>query len=174
MTRIECMAMGGLSAYLLFCKKSFWLNLIYFPLCQWIFFFGFIPVTYLLIWLGLDDLKHWVYSVLFLGIILNVASNSKGIINLEKPLLNRLGKISYGIYMYQYFAIVISLSIVKHFISPNNMLLFNIIYYLMSFTLTVLIAQLSYNFLELRFIKMKPKFSSIVSGDLAKLSNVNA
>ena len=168
MTRIECMALGGLGAYLLFYKKNAWLNIIYSPVCQWVCFLGIVPATYLLIWLGIGGIKHWVYSLFFLGIILNVASNQKVVINLETPLLNRLGKISYGIYMYQYFSIVISISIVKQFISPGNMLLFNIIYYGLSFIITILISQLSYSFLELRFIKMKPRFSSIVSGDLAK------
>jgi peptidoglycan/LPS O-acetylase OafA/YrhL len=168
MTRIECMALGGLGAYLLFYKKDAWLNIIYSPVCQWICFLGIIPATYLLIWLGIDDIKHWVYSLLFLGIILNVASNPEVVINFEKPLLNRLGKISYGIYMYQYLSIVISISVVKQFISSGDMLLFNIFYYGMSFIITILISQLSYKFLELRFIKMKPRFSSIVSGDLAK------
>ena len=168
MTRIECMALGGLGAYMLFYKKHAWLKIIYSPLCQWICFFGFIPATFILIWLKLDDVKHWVYSLLFLGIILNVASNPKVVINLETSLLNKLGKISYGIYMYQYLAIVISISIVKQFISVDNMLLFNIIYYGASFMITILISQLSYSFLEIRFIKMKARFSSIVSGDLVK------
>ncbi|MFT3949706.1 MAG: acyltransferase [Agriterribacter sp.] len=173
MTRIECMTLGGLGAYMLFYKKCTWLNVIYSPLYQWVCFLGFIPATYILIWLNLDDIKHWVYSLLFLGIILNVASNPKVVINLETPVLNKLGKISYGIYMYQYFAIVISLSIIKQFISVSNIFLFNIIYYGMSFVITILISQLSYTFLELRFIKMKPKFSSVVSGDLAKITAVN-
>jgi peptidoglycan/LPS O-acetylase OafA/YrhL len=168
MTRIECMALGGLGAYILFYKKHAWLNIIYSPVCQWICFLGIVPATYLLIWFGIDDIKHWVYSILFLGIILNVASNPKVVINLERPLLNRLGKISYGIYMYQYLSIVISISVVKQFISSGNMLLFNIFYYGASFIITISISQISYRFLEVRFIKMKPRFSSIVSGDLAK------
>lgn len=168
MTRIECMALGGLGAYLLFYKKKFWLNKLYSPFCQWFCFCGLIPATYLLIWFNLDDIKHWIYSALFLGIILNVASNPNVIINLETPLLNRLGKISYGIYLYQYLAIVLSLSVVEKIITPNNLVLFNLIYYSASFIITILLSNLSYNFIELRFIKLKPKFSSIISGDLAK------
>jgi len=168
MTRIECMALGGLGAYILFYKKHRWLNIIYSPASQWICFLGVIPATYVLTWLGIDDIQHWVYSLLFLGIILNVASNQKVIINLETPLLNRLGKISYGIYMYQYFSIVISILIVKQLVPADNMLLFNIIYYGMSFIITVSISRLSYSLLESRFIKMKSKFSSVLSGDLAK------
>jgi peptidoglycan/LPS O-acetylase OafA/YrhL len=44
----------------------------------------------------------------------------------------------------------------------------NIIYYLLAITTTVLVASISYEFYEKRFIKAKVHYSEIVSGENAK------
>jgi len=129
-----------------------------------------VPITYLLVWTKLEDAKHWVYSFMFLVVVLNVAANPKVIINLEKGWLNKLGRFSYGIYMYQYVVIISVMAILKSYFPPDkgNLLLFNFIYYISSTIGVILISHFSYEYFEKRFIKMKSKFASILSGDLVK------
>ena len=56
-------------------------------------------------------LNDEVHAALFAVIILNLAGNKNSVISLENRLLNYLGKVSYGIYMYHVLAIMLSLKL---------------------------------------------------------------
>ena len=100
------------------------------------------------------------YSVLFGIIILNFASNDKIKISLENRLFNYLGNISYGLYMYHPIGIVLAIAI-----SISIGLTTNWLIYPLSFTLTIIIAGLSYKYFESFFLKFKDKFSIVLSGN---------
>ena len=99
------------------------------------------------------------YAVLFGIIILNFAANDKIKISLENKLLNYLGNISYGLYMYHPIGIVLAISIAVSINLTTNWLL-----YPLSLVLTIIFAGLSYKYYESFFLKFKKKFSNIISG----------
>jgi len=97
-------------------------------------------------------------------IILNVSSNPKSIISLENRVMNFMGRISYGMYVY-HMSIMVLLSFVwkKYFhnISPT-WLNYGLVYILV-IGCTIVGSFLSYKYLESYFLKLKPKFSKVVS-----------
>ncbi len=154
---MDCMAIGGIFAILLFQKNKI-INL----LKNNLFFYISLCIAILLIICGISfkNFHNEIYSILFGIIILNFATNDTIKINLENRFFNYLGNISYGIYMYHPIAIVLSIAFCKS-INFNT----NWIIYPLSFILTVIIAGLSYKYFESFFLKFKDKFSVILSGN---------
>ena len=72
--------------------------------------------------------------------------------------LNYIGKLSYGVYMYHPLMIYFSFSIMNK-LNIDNTVYHNILVYLMVLGLTFLISHLSYNYIELHFLKIKSRFS---------------
>lgn len=154
---IDCMAIGGIYAILLFQKSKF-LKLI---LNNTVFYFTLTLVTFLILkGIYIPYMHYELYSVLFGIIILNFASNDKIKISLENKVLNYLGNISYGLYMYHPIGIVLSLTICISIGFSTNWLI-----YLLSFIFTIIIAGFSYKYFESYFLKYKDKFSIILSGN---------
>ena len=158
LTRFECMAIGGIAAYVLYYRKNQILELIFNFKTQYITLF--VTLVLIVCNLTIPFLHNYIYSILFAIIILNAAGNKKSIINLEYKLFNNLGKISYGLYMYHPICIVICF----HFISNNfenilaNRVIWELIIILSSFILTTMISILSYNLFEKKIMKLKPYF----------------
>lgn len=159
---IDCMAIGGIFAWLYFHKKQAVLNILYHHFVH----IGTIVLTILMIALGIrfPILHHEIYAVLFSVIILNLSTNPRPIINLENKWMNYLGKVSYGIYMYHVLCIVMAYKISLAIFGTHN----NMMYYVLSIVLTILISSISYEYMEAKFIHLKAKFSKIVSGDNAR------
>ncbi|MBX2985069.1 MAG: acyltransferase [Bacteroidia bacterium] len=153
---IDCMAIGGLFAILLFQKNKL-LKL----LQNNILFYLTICVTIFLMVKGIyiPKFHYEFYSVLFGIIILNFASNNTINISLENRALNYLGNISYGLYMYHPIGIILALYICS-FINLSNWLI-----YPFSIILTILMAGLSYQYFESFFLRYKEKFSIVMSGN---------
>lgn len=155
---IDCMAIGGLFAILLFQKNKL-LKLIQ----NDILFYLTIIFTTLLMLKGIyvPYFHYEFYSVLFGIIILNFATNQTIKISLENKALNYLGNISYGLYMYHPIGIVLALYICKTMNIVTNFLI-----YPFSVALTIILAGLSYQHFESFFLKLKDKFSNINSGNI--------
>ena len=98
------------------------------------------------------------YAIIF-GINIFYLSSLKSILNLENSILNFLGKISYGIYMYHPLVIHLAFSLLLRSKIANHYL-----YYFLIFSLSILISWLSYEFLESKFIRLKKKFTHILTG----------
>jgi len=157
---IDCMAIGGLFAYMHF-KKMKIINVLYNPVLNWAIVIFSIIVLF--IDFTIPYLHYEFFAILYGILILNFSTNPKPIINLENRALDFLGKISYGLYMYHVICIVISLKLLNIF-NIHNWLLQLIV----SLGITIIISSLSYYGFEQRFIKMKKKFSKIISGDNAR------
>lgn len=154
---IDCMAIGGIYAIMLF-EKSKFLKLIQ---KNTVFYATIILLTFLILkGIHIPYIHYEFYSVLFGIIILNFASNDRIKISLENKLLNYLGNISYGLYMYHPIGIVIALAICTSIGFTTNWLI-----YPLSFILTIIIAGLSYQYFESFFLKFKDKFSIVLSGN---------
>lgn len=101
-----------------------------------------------------------LFSLLFSIVILNVSTNPKSIIKLETKLLNYLGKISFGLYVY-HPVVIFSLLKISRAVNFN---LNNLFLYTLVLIITILISTLSYYIYELKFLKLKTKFQLIKSG----------
>jgi peptidoglycan/LPS O-acetylase OafA/YrhL len=153
---IDCMAIGGFFAIILHSEKYLKLFL------NKGLFYTAIAVACLMMGFGVTvpHIHNEVYSVLFGIIIINFAANKNLEISLEHPWLHYLGKISYGLYMYHILAIVICIKTLLYTNQLHDWLL-----YPLSIVITIIMASLSYELFESRFIKRKKRYSNIVSGE---------
>ena len=152
--RIDCMAIGSIGALLVFYKNRC-LNYLYNPLSS-------VIVLLLVIGLILNPYKVYffdniIYSILFMFFIINVATYDKCLYVIENSFFNKLGDISYGIYMYHPIVCFTTLKLFGTQLST-------FIEYCLIFIFTFLIAYLSYILFERKLIKIKSvKFAVIHS-----------
>jgi peptidoglycan/LPS O-acetylase OafA/YrhL len=102
-----------------------------------------------------EIIDYRIYSVLFSIVVINASQNPATIFNLENPVFIFLGKISYGLYMYHPICIGASIAIATAV--TGNIYYQNIIIYTGTILLTVLIAWLSFTYIESAFLKLKGK-----------------
>ncbi len=154
---IDCMAIGGLFGMSSYYKKPM-MSFLFKNYVQYIVLFLLI----ILISLGIriPYIHYEFYAILFGIVIINLATNPKPIFSLNNILLNYLGKISYGLYMFHPIAIVLVLKLLK-LGSINSV----IIEYISCVTVTILLSSISYKYYEKHFITLKMKYSKILSGD---------
>jgi peptidoglycan/LPS O-acetylase OafA/YrhL len=159
-TRIHCMALGALGAYWVLSSRKFE-KIVFHPLLQvfcWLHLIISVFTGVIHIFSAVD---HEIYAVVYLIIILNVSSNPKTIIGLENKLFDFVGKISYGIYVYHMFVITILSYFLKN--QFQNTVIDKILIYVSVISISILTAWISYEVFEKRFLKMKVKFSRILS-----------
>ncbi|WCO02515.1 acyltransferase family protein [Psychroserpens ponticola] len=84
--------------------------------------------------------------------------------NFKVSILSYLGKLSYGIYMYHPLMMYLSFSIMNK-LNIYNSMSYNVLVYSLVLGLTFLASYVSYNYIELFFLKIKSKFSPIKSGN---------
>lgn len=84
--------------------------------------------------------------------------------NFKVSVLSYIGKLSYGVYMYHPLMMYVSFSIMNK-LNISNSISYNLLVYLMVLSFTFLASYVSYNYIELFFLKMKAKFSPIKSGN---------
>ncbi len=153
-TKFNCMAAGGIFAVLYHQKHR-----IATLLNRNLFIaYGFIILPFAL-WFAGFHLKYFTdefYSLLFAISILNVSTNPE-VINIDYKIPNFLGKISYGIYMYHW--ILLELLFKAHIFNAGNAILLNLMIYSLTFGSTILVASLSYHFLERPLLQYKDRFS---------------
>lgn len=154
---IDCMAIGGLFAVLLFTKSKF-LSLF---LNNYSFYFAlFTIILSYSIGLHIPLIHTFYYSSLYGIFILNLAANPHLGFSLEHRIPNYLGNISYGIYMLHPLAITI---VIKIGIELN--IISNYLLYPLSIGLSILLASISYRYFESFFLKFKEKFQIVKSGN---------
>jgi len=164
MSKIECMTIGGMGAYLLFNHQEKFKSIVYHSAILPSSLIG-IPILILFTPAAIQDGIHLVYSVLFLFIIANVSGNSKSFLKLENKVFNFLGQISYSIYMYHFMLIPAMFYIFKKMgMEPSNEILPQIIMYTSITGVTVIISWLSFTYFEGWFLKFKSKYTIIKSG----------
>jgi peptidoglycan/LPS O-acetylase OafA/YrhL len=169
-TRFSAMIIGGIGAYLVFTKHAL-IRYLYARMTQVLLF-----LVFGLLLLDRVDFKSLalfqdeILALVVCGLILNIATNPNSILKLEYPLLNYFGKISYGLYVYHLFAVVIVLKGLPEVLplqdwSPWTSYPLSLGLILL---LTTGISHLSYKYFESYFLRKKVKFSAVVSGDLVE------
>lgn len=154
--KFNCMAMGALLACLVqknysglnfLRKKPLAYFLMLLPFLLWAFNIRFGKFT--------DE----VMGVLFTLLIANVIHKNYWIFN--NRLLNYLGKISYGIYMYHWIIILLLIKLYLPYFPSSNFIRINILLYASEFIITIMIASLSYYTVEKYFLHLKKKFEIV-------------
>ncbi len=155
--RFECMAVGALGAYVYYEK---------FPFLKWMYHPGVqLLALGLCVYMAGRQMQVNPFvatgmSVAFIVVILNVATNPRPLIKLKHPFLERLGQISYGLYLYHFPILFVFLRITPHFtlfgkpFYPTGVLIGTI-------ASTWLIAEISYRWFEKPFLSLKEKFATV-------------
>ena len=164
------MIIGGIGAYLVFTKHSL-IKYAYARITQ-VTLFGLFVLLLLnyLDFKSIEFLQEELQSLVVCGLILNIATNPKSIVKLEYSVLNYFGKISYGLYVYHLFAVVLVLKGLPTLLPIKEWSPW--ISYPVTLGLILLlttgISHLSYMYFESYFLKKKVKFSTVLSGDLVE------
>ncbi|SHN69465.1 Peptidoglycan/LPS O-acetylase OafA/YrhL, contains acyltransferase and SGNH-hydrolase domains [Flavobacterium fryxellicola] len=144
--KVDCMAIGGIFAVIYYDK--------YHAVTKFLFnkvvFLSVVILTLSFLGFGLKfGFFHYdVYAILFGVIIFNLACNERYKNLLEYKILNYLGSISYGMYMYHLIALQIAIRCGIFF--KNNLII-----YILTFALTILFSGISYRYFEKYFLKFK-------------------
>ena len=162
--RFDCMAIGGLAAYLLYKNHSIihMFNKIVIQIAALvIIFLNFINYYHVSI------IAQEIMAVVAVILILNQVSGHRKFINFEKPVLDHLGKISYGIYVYHFLIInIIALVFKKLNISFTGFTY--IAFPFLVFALTIVISHYSYRIIELKFLLLKNKYTIVKSSNTSE------
>lgn len=169
-TRFSSMIIGGIGAYLLFHQKAL-TQFLYHRLVQ-------VALLLLFTMMGMDWIDFhslaWIQdeliSMVVCGLILNIASNKKSLLNLENSVFSYLGKLSYGLYAYHLLAVVIVLKGLSALLPIQEWSLW-ISYPIILGSILLLttgISHLSYSYFESYFLRKKIRFSTVLSGDMEK------
>lgn len=118
----------------------------------------FIPIFIItiLLWFTNFHIKYFteeLFAILFAIIILGAVGNKT--INIDNRFFSFIGKISYGIYMYHW--IIINL-VLEYIPLDNNSTIYNILFFIITLGLTIIVSWLSYEFIEKRFLRLKKKY----------------
>ena len=162
--KLECMAMGGLAAYVLHRDSRRVLGVLHHPLVQ-IAALGLILVS--LGWgLRYRQFDNLVWGTAFAVVIVNLAANPRSLLRLENPVFDYLGRISFGLYVYHSFVIAGLLLLFRNW-SVSDGFLFNSALYVLAVGLTVGISGLSHHFYEAPFLKLKTRYMVVQSSGRA-------
>ena len=168
-TRFSSMIIGAIGAYAVHAASEPLLSFVFRPLVQ--------LLAWALMLLGtiipgrgtvFGLIGNELTSVVVIVLLLNLAFNARSILRLENPVLDRLGRISYGLYVYHLFAVVLcTRAFVPIYAAyPDGEIFLGALLLLATRALTAGIAQFSYRRFELPFLRKKKKYSTIISGDL--------
>lgn len=160
-TRFHCMMVGALGAVLY--KNG---NQVYFKLVDnkpvqlfaWLILF-----LALINQLGIPSvIAKELIALVALALITGQVRQVNRIINLEKPLFDLLGKISYGIYVIHPLVIYSFARLLRHW-NPDQPLLKYCVLYILLMSVTILASYLSYRYFEQFFLRMKNRFVVVKS-----------
>jgi peptidoglycan/LPS O-acetylase OafA/YrhL len=157
--KFDVLSVGALGAALFYegHKRISNLNNIYvfiFSIIASILLYIYMPNTY--------EFFRLIYAILFIIIILNLVGNRKIENIFENKIINYLGQISYGIYMYHQIIIVFVLKMVSEYFNQFN-LFENILVYIGTILLTIVISHISYEYFEKPILKYKSRFSPFIN-----------
>ena len=111
---------------------------------------------------------HEIFALVFTGLIVALSTSAPKGISLEHPGLRYLGNISYGMYVLHFAVLRIVFALLGDgdagtaaFTPPTG---HHLGLYVLTFALTILLAAVSYRFLERPFLKLKDRFAVVKSG----------
>jgi peptidoglycan/LPS O-acetylase OafA/YrhL len=160
-TRFHCMLIGALGAIFYSGRNQFFLRMTNNYLMQ--------ALSWLVIFLALINkfhiasfLDNEMIAVISVVLIIGQVEKDHRIINLENSALNFIGKISYGIYVIHPLVIFYLSRIIRF--SSEAFTLDYVLVYFSVFSITILLAFLSFEFFEKKFLLLKVKYDSRTQG----------
>jgi len=150
------MAIGSLFGYILYYKfEKYDRSILSSKVVQ---FF----VVAIILWFYIFGFKFRIaeYAILFMPfiygmLILNVSVISRKLFSLDNKVLNYLGKISYGLYMYHMLVDYFLRFTIQKTGLQNLSFVFQVMYFVLLVSITVLISSLSYKYVESYFLSLK-------------------
>ena len=158
-TRFQCMLIGAIGAWHFFRRDTLFLRLttnIFVQIVSW----------FVILLIGLNSyhvasiFDHEIVSGVTVCLILGQVGTKKRFINSERNSLDFIGKISYGIYVLHplvLFAVVMLLNVDLPSTAKYAFV------YLSVTGISIIVAYLSYEYYEKWFLRLKPRFSVVVS-----------
>jgi peptidoglycan/LPS O-acetylase OafA/YrhL len=154
------MAIGSIGGYVFFYKNQFIEK--YTKSILGYFCIISLTVAFLFHQFFIIMIQEIAISLLFLILIL-FTINDKNQWVFRNRIFSYLGKISYGIYMYHTFVMFLVFPFVNKYVSNfQEGIYYNVLLYPLIFIITILLSSLSYQYFELKFIKIKDtKFKTL-------------
>lgn len=155
-SRFSTFAIGALFGYSFFYKKN-WINFFKSVYVQLAVYSLFILSIYFNVQPPYIEMEY--ISFIMACIMLMATFKKESIVNFSVPWLEYLGKISYGIYLFHIFAIVLSMkimgSLLKLSITTPLQLFFLCV---ITLSISILFGYLSYQYFERYFLNLKKRF----------------
>lgn len=160
-TRFDCMMIGAIGAILYFRRNKL---LMQFTYCRWVGAVCLLLIAFSTPWAGYipATVRPQVIALLSLAALLSQLGE-KPIINLENKLFDSIGKISYGIYVIHPLLIMLLSGLYCSWGLPLTGIGNAIAIYLVITIATYFVAWTSYLFIENPFLRMKDRFSVVLS-----------
>jgi len=171
MLQFEAMAIGGLAAYIIFHYKKDISKTILFSKPVQILFFAVIFLRLMFAGILTENtiifrflfntpiFSNILFIVSFAWLIVNTSLNSHSLLQLNNKVLNFLGEISYGIYMYHMLIIFGTVLFLKNILNSMNGMVSSAIFYVIITIGVIFISYLSKKYFEDRFLRLKEKFN---------------
>jgi peptidoglycan/LPS O-acetylase OafA/YrhL len=159
-TRFGCMVIGALGAYCLFHSQSIIKHVkrIEVQLLMVIFFIlVFVNKFHIT-----SIIDHEIVSIFTLVLIINQVDNQKKLFSLENKICDFLGKISYGLYVWNPLIIYGMSFLITDFL-PSSYLGSVLIIYITVPLIIILVSYVSYTYFEKKFLKFKTRFMVVRS-----------
>ncbi len=163
--KFEGMAIGALGAYLVFNSRKELSSFLIFgkPFQILILVFIILRLTsfkyfsdgVLSFFFNTPLLSEFIFDFIFLWLILNLSLNKNHIFNLNNTILNFLGDISYGIYMYHMLIIFVVVLMFSNFLNNISGVYSTILFYFITTILVLFVSYLSKVLFEDKFLKLK-------------------
>lgn len=160
--RFECMAIGGITAWILHQPFKRVTEVLFHPATQAVSY-GVIAAVVLTN--GQPPvIGHALMAAAFAVAIANIARNPASFIHLDSSLCNFMGRISYGMYMFHSIAIVVGIHVLTRWINAHQApIVFNTALYLATFAATVAVAAVSYRWFESPVLRLKDRYAVVAS-----------
>jgi peptidoglycan/LPS O-acetylase OafA/YrhL len=161
MLKFEAMAIGGLVAYIIFHSKKevSQSRLFSMPAQLIVFLFLFLRLCFGNYLVAVPIVSDYLLMLVFAWLIVNTSLNTKSILNLNNKVLNFLGEISYGIYMYHMPVVFGIMLVFKNQLNGLHGIVSSVIFYFFLTAGVILTAFLSKILFENYFLRLKSKFS---------------
>jgi peptidoglycan/LPS O-acetylase OafA/YrhL len=159
-TRFHCMMIGAIGAVLYREKNHLFLSLLNNKIAQ---FVSWVIIVLLAInkFHVASFIDNEIVSMVALVLIIGQIEVSNRIVNLEVPIMNFLGKISYGIYVIHPLLIFLLSKILTKIKCSDN-LKYPLVYFIV-IGMTILVSYISFRYLESYFLSFKKKYEVIKS-----------
>ena len=161
-TRFHCMAFGAIGAMLYYQQRRLFRKVVFSWVAQAMSWGIMILVLFNRFHIA-GVIDHEIIAIVTVFLIVNVSANEKSFVKLESKILNYLGKISYGIYVYHPLIILLLAQLLGSVVSKAGLIYRYAIWYSLIPVCTVLVASVSYFFYEMKFLDLKAKYTKVPS-----------